>query len=250
MPAKQQRPVVKEELPLQQLQQRQRQRIEEVPQNDAGAGAALLSCVQGVGALQAAQHLIEVEMRAKDAEITRLQSEVARLNAENARLRGQSASFGHAGLEELHERLAGMEQRITSAIQLRLLDDAALLHGERSCASVQEAAAACPIPPPPFAAAPPAPVPVAAAIVAATVHSISSSVLLRCVADSNRVQHFISLLSARLIRRSCRLLYAWSRRKSSGSAAAFHEHCDGQARAAFCFRRSSNDMRVLCVADA
>jgi hypothetical protein len=148
------------------------------------------------------------------------------------------------GLEELHQSLTGMEQRITSAIHLRLFDDAALLHAERSCASVQAAAAACPIPPPLFAAAPPAPVPVAAAIVAATAHSISSSVLLGCVADSNRVQQFISLLSPRLFSRSYRLLYAWNRRKSSGSAASFHEHCDGQARAVFCFRRSSSDIRI------
>ena len=162
----------------------------------------------GVGAVRAARHCIDVEEGAKDAEITRFQSEVARLNPGNARLRGLSASFGNVGLEELHERLAGMEQRITSAIQLRLFDDAALLHGERSCASVQEAAAACPISPPPFAAAAPAPVPVAAAVVAATVHSISSRVLLRCVSDSNKVQHFISLLSASLLRPSCRLLYA------------------------------------------
>ena len=287
MPTKQQRPIVKDEPPL------QRQRIEGGPESDAASAAELNPFVhaQGVGALQAAQHLIEAEMRAKDAEITRLQAEVARLNSENAHLRLQPASFGHVDLEQLHERLAGMEQRITSALQQRLFDHAALLHADPPSSSVQGAAAACPRPrapaappqqPAPFseagsltrdggaaarlrtapipsssfyfqsntqtlvpvaaaivAAAPPAPVPVAAALVAAAAHSISSSVLLRRVDDSSKAQKFTILLDARLVsRRSYRLLYTWSRRRGGGSAAAFHEHCDGQVRVVLCFSSS------------
>ena len=285
MPTKQQRPIVKDEPPL------QRQRIEGGPESDAAPAAELNPFVhaQGVGALQAAHHLIEAEMRAKDAEITRLQAEVARLNSENAHLRLQPASFGHVDLEQLHERLAGMEHRITSAIQHRLFDHAALLHADPPSSSVQGAAAACPRPraaatppqqPVPFseagslardsgaaarlrdipsnsfysqsntqtlvpvaaaivAAVPPAPVPVAAALVAAAAHSISSSVLLRRVDDSSKAQKFTILLDARLVsRRSYRLLYTWSRRRGGGSAAAFHEHCDGQVRVVLCFSSS------------
>jgi hypothetical protein len=82
-------------------------------------------------------------------------------------------------------------------------------------------------------------VPVAAALVAAAAHSISSSVLLRRVEDSSKAQKFTILLDARLVsRRSYRLLYTWSRRRGGGSAAAFHEHCDGQVRVVLCFSSS------------
>jgi hypothetical protein len=231
MPPKQQRPLVKDE------PQQQRPRVDGGLESDAASAAALLPCAQqpqGVGALQAAQYLIEAEMRAKDAEIARLQAEVARLHSENARLRLQPVPIGHHDLHQLQERLEGMEQRITCALQQQLLDHAANLHAKPACSSGSGGAAARPRPraaAAPPAAAPPTPVPAAVAVAAAAAaaaDSISSSVLLGRVADKSKAQQFAALLGTRLAGHSYRLLYAWSRSRGGCSAASFHEHCDGQ----------------------